>query len=346
MGLLPIRTERLLLRMMRVDDAPALAAYRTLDDIARYQDWDLPYTVEMGGAALAAQDHLDDVTVGEWVQVAIEHDGVVVGDLAVVLVNGGHVAQIGYTLATAHQGKGYASEAAGALVDALFATGDVHRVVATLDPANHASMRVVEGLGFTWEGTARNAELIRGEWMDDMRFALLREEREAWLAPKSAITDVRLIEITSHNRDDVLALTTHRFQRRFVATMPDSFADALVPDLDDSGAPLVPWMRAIETTNADGSTELVGFMMRSEVTSTEPYPFLWRFLIDRRHQRRGIGARAMALLIDDCRAAGHEFLYTSWVDEPGGPRPFYEGLGFVATGEFEEDEVVARLTLR
>jgi RimJ/RimL family protein N-acetyltransferase len=72
------------------------------------------------------------------------------------------------------RGKGYAREAAAALIDAVFAQTDVHRIVASIDPANLASMRVLEHLGFRYEGTARDAEMVRGEWVDDMRFALLR----------------------------------------------------------------------------------------------------------------------------------------------------------------------------
>ena len=53
------------------------------------------------------------------------------------------------------------------------------------------------------------------------------------------------------------------------------------PGTDDDGGPLVPWFRAIE---ADG--ELVGFVMVAEPTTTLPAPYLWRLMIDRRHQRR------------------------------------------------------------
>ena len=57
------------------------------------------------------------------------------------------------------------------------------------------------------------------------------------------------------------------------------------------GAPVVPWMRAIE---ADG--ELVGFVMLAITTEAHPEPYLWRFLIDRMHQRRGIGSAALDLV--------------------------------------------------
>ena len=107
-----------------------------------------------------------------------------------------------------------------------------------------------------------------------------------------------------------------------MATMADSFADAAEPEVQD-GAPVVPWMRAIE---ADG--EVAGFLMVAESRWQGEPPYLWRLLIDRRHQGRGIGRRALGLLVDRLRAEGHRRLLTSWVRDIGGPEPFYLGLGF------------------
>jgi RimJ/RimL family protein N-acetyltransferase len=337
---LPIDTPRLQIRMMRSRDADALAAYRNLDEIARYQDWVMPYTVGDAEKMLRDQDDLDGPEAGAWVQLAIEHQGVMIGDLALGLIAGGHIGSLGYTLAPEHHGHGFAGEAAGALIDALFASGDVHRVIASLDPENHASMRMLEQLGFLYEGLARQAEPIRGEWLDDMRFGLLAEDRAAWLARPTSCEHVELVEVTHQNLREVSALQTHRFQRRFVAPMERNLAQALVPEIVKDGVAAVPWYRAVV---ADG--EVVGFVMYSDVSPVEPYPFLWRFLIDRMHQRRGVGTRAIEAVIEHVRSEGHRALGVSWVDAPGGPRPFYERLGFVPTGELDGDEIVARLDL-
>ena len=92
------------------------------------------------------------------------------------------------------------------------------------------------------------------------------------------------------------------------------------------GVPVVPWMRAIE---ADG--ELAGFVMMAVRTAHHPEPYLWRLLIDRRHQRRGIGDRVLGLLVDELRRDGESAMLVSWQPGPGGPEPFYLGRGFVAT---------------
>ncbi|MQA73077.1 MAG: GNAT family N-acetyltransferase [Solirubrobacterales bacterium] len=73
---------------------------------------------------------------------------------------------------------------------------------------------------------------------------------------------------------------------------------------------------------------------------------LGRLMVAARHQGRGVGRRAVALLIEHLRAeADAEELLTSCVPGPGGPRGFYLGLGFEDTGRVEGGEVVPRLAL-
>jgi RimJ/RimL family protein N-acetyltransferase len=340
MAVLPIDTERTQLRVMTVADAPALASYRSLPEVARFQSWTVPFTVEQAEQMLAGQSELTDVTPDEWVQIAIVHGGVVVGDVAVGL-EGADVATIGYTLHPDHQGKGLASEAVAAVVDALFVRGGVRRIQADTDPRNHASMRVIESLGFRYEGRLRGTAVVDGEPADDLRFGLLAADRVAWLArPRTRPEHVELAEITEDLLRPVRALGTHWFQREFVAPVDQSLAQALVPGDDDDGHPVVPWFRAVV---ADG--EVVGFVMVAEPQEHSPEPYLWRLLVDRRHQRLGIGDRVLDLLIERYRAEGRTSMLVSWYPAPGGPEPFYLRRGFVPTGVIEDEEVEARLVL-
>lgn len=340
----PFRTQRLTIRAFRPDDAETLAAYRADPDVARYQDWDLPYTLGRAQAAIAVDRHIGERLAGgdQW-QLAIDRDGALIGDLYLGIDATASVATIGYTLAAEQQGAGYGSEAVGALIDRVFAElPSVHRIRATLDPENVRSIRLLEGLGFRSEGIARAAVSIRGAWVDDALYGLLREQRAAWLArPTHPPGDVRLVEVTAANMSAVVALETFGWQRRLVAPNLRSLAQALLPGDDDTGHPIVPWLRAIE---ADG--ELVGFVMLAAPTATDATPYLWRFMIDRRHQRRGIGRLALNLVVDQARAWGADALLVSWVPGIGSPAAFYRAHGFEPTGEMDEDEVVARLALR
>ena len=75
--------------------------------------------------------------------------------------------------------------------------------------------------------------------------------------------------------------------------------------------------------------------------------FLWRLLIDARHQCRGYGRAAMTHVIDVVRGSpGATELFTSVYPGEGGPAPFYRSLGFESTGEWFDDEEVFRLPLR
>ena len=102
----------------------------------------------------------------------------------------------------------------------------------------------------------------------------------------------------------------------------------------------MPWLRGIEADE-----EVVGFAMMALTTPHHPEPYLWRLLIDRMHQRRGIASRALDLIAAECRAMGDATLLVSWGEGKGSPRPFYLAHGFVTTGRVLDGETEARLAL-
>jgi RimJ/RimL family protein N-acetyltransferase len=175
---LPITTDRLVLRAFTQADAAGLAAYRSDPAVARYQSWARPYPVSAAQRLIDEQAHLDGPKAGEWLQIAIAHDGDLIGDVAVRLSDDGHIAKIGYTIGPAHQRCGFGSEAVAALVARLFEAG-IHRVEASLDARNVASARLLERVGFRHEGAAVSAELANGEWCDVAYYAILADEHTA-----------------------------------------------------------------------------------------------------------------------------------------------------------------------
>jgi RimJ/RimL family protein N-acetyltransferase len=327
--------------MMRTSDAAAHAAYRNEPDVAKHQLWDLPYSVDAAVESLSDQDDRDDIVLGDWTTLAVELDGTVIGDVCTNVDETGGVAEIGFTLAGAFQGKGYATEAAWMLVEELVERIGVGRVYGELDPANIASQRVLENLGLVYEVVTRKSFRWRGEWTDNMSYGATADEWRAWRdRPLTPPEQVHLVPLTVDNAWDYYALRTHHSQERFVAPMAGSFADALFPEIVN-GAPAVPRLMGLE---ADG--EPAAFVMIAEVTPAHPEPFLWRLLVDKRHQRRGIGRRALDLLCDVLRAEGRTTLLTSWGEGPGTPLTFYRRYGFVETGgAVDEHEIEARLTL-
>jgi|SRR5688572_19306141 len=149
---------------------------------------------------------------------------------------------------------------------------------------------------------------------------------------------VTLREITSETVRAVTKLTVAAEQQGFVAPNAVSLAQALFSE--------EAWYRAVYADE-----ELVGFVMLSDETlkkqpPAEPKIWLWRLMIDHGHQRRGIGREVMRLVLEHVRSRpGVRSFYTSYVPEPGGPEPFYLGLGFVPNGEVEDGEVVVMCPL-
>jgi len=341
-----LHTARLTVRPLARPDVTAFVRYRNLPGVARYQDWELPYTRDSAHRLIDDMERLGRPSPGEWVQLAIEHtpSGRLAGDVAVWLDEHQRQAMIGYTLAPEFQGHGFTTEAVAAVIEWLFSDGKgpgVHRIAATLDPLNRASARVLEALGFEYEGTARSAAYVRGTWDDDARFALLRPDWEAWKArPTGPPERVELTEVSNDDVRHLLQLGPAFSQREMVASVAESIGDALVPPIEQ-GVALRPWYRAIR---ADG--ELVGFVMLAEPHEGQPHPYLWRLVIARRHQLRGIGRKVIELIADGWRTAGAERLFVSYIpDVPGNPARFYTRLGFVPTGRIDDGEVEAALDL-
>jgi RimJ/RimL family protein N-acetyltransferase len=85
-------------------------------------------------------------------------------------------ATMGYCLDEAAWSQGFATEAAGALLQWAFDTLDLNRVQAETDTRNTASSRVLEKLGFIREGTLREDCIVQGEVSDTWVYGLLRRQ--------------------------------------------------------------------------------------------------------------------------------------------------------------------------
>jgi ribosomal-protein-alanine N-acetyltransferase len=108
----------------------------------------------------------------------IEVDGEVVGQLNVANILFGSVssAVIGYWISPEVAGRGVATTAVALAADYLFTTVNIHRVEIDIRPENLASLRVVEKLGFRYEGLKQRYIHINGAWRDHYVFALTHEE--------------------------------------------------------------------------------------------------------------------------------------------------------------------------
>lgn len=175
-----LHTDRLTLRRFGDSDAEALWALHSDAHVLRFWDsapWTDPARAQR---FLETCRRMEDEGTGVRVVMERSSDGEFVGWCTLNDRNPDfRSAKLGYCLAEAGWGQGYATEAARALLAWAFETLDLNRVQAECDTRNPASARVLEKLGFTLEGTLREDCVVDGVVSDSWVYGLLRRE---WLA--------------------------------------------------------------------------------------------------------------------------------------------------------------------
>jgi RimJ/RimL family protein N-acetyltransferase len=174
----PIRTPRLILRPFTPDDLDAVHAYHSDPDVVRYLYWQVAPDREASARALAGKlGHGTLSEAGQSLILAVEHDGVVVGEMVLKWLDRQHgQGEIGFVLNPAYQGHGYATEAADAVLGLAFDGLGLHRVIGRCDARNTGSARVMERLGMRREAHFVQNERFKGEWGDELVYAILASE--------------------------------------------------------------------------------------------------------------------------------------------------------------------------
>ncbi len=176
----PVRTERLLIRRVTPDDAAALWRYRQLSDV---YDWITTAPADRTAFdAYFVDPHRQSVTL------AVEQDGLVIGDLYLAIEDAwaqtevkedahGVQAEIGWAFDPAYGGRGLATEAVAGMLGICFDGLGLRRVVASCFADNTPSWRLMERLGMRRESHAVSESKHRsGRWLDGYGYALLAEE--------------------------------------------------------------------------------------------------------------------------------------------------------------------------
>lgn len=179
---LPVETDRLLLRPFEDRDIEPFSAYRSDPDVARYQSWEAPFSIEQATRFVEAMKESEFAVRGEWYQIAVElkSEALLVGDCAFCISHeDGQQAEIGCTFDPGHQGKGFATEAVTKLLEILFDGLGLHRVYAICDVRNTPSYRVLERLGFRRETHSIESYWSKGEWTSEYTYAMLAREWKA-----------------------------------------------------------------------------------------------------------------------------------------------------------------------
>ena len=147
-----------------------------------------------------------------------------------------------------------------------------------------------------------------------------------------------LIELT-HRAREFLLLEVHESQKNLVASVAQSYSDALFPPEDPNGPPLV-WIRGVLRASVPA-----GFVMCADQTEQQKDPWLWRLLVDKSHQGVGVGTFALNAVIERYRKLDMQRVLTAWHPGKGNAGDFYKKFGFIETGEKIDEEIVAELKL-
>jgi RimJ/RimL family protein N-acetyltransferase len=172
----PLRTPRLVIRAMTAADVDDLHAFQSDPEVCRYLPFAPRTRAEVAEKVAKFSAALTLAGDGDFWQLAIERAEApgAIGDLYFALKGRG--AEIGWSLHPAHGGRGYMTEAAGALLDVAFGALERHRVFAQLDPRNTASAALCRRLGMRQEAHFVEDLWFKGEWGDTAIFAILARE--------------------------------------------------------------------------------------------------------------------------------------------------------------------------
>ncbi|WP_394822934.1 GNAT family N-acetyltransferase [Pendulispora albinea] len=181
---LSLETERLVLRDYEDGDHVAVHVFESDPEVLRYQTRGISpleetraFIDKVRAESLATPRRLFELAV------VSREDQTLIGRAGIVVRRPEHAeAELFYAFRRDRWGRGYAAEAAQAMVDFGFGRLELHRIYADTDPRNVASMRVAEKVGMQREGLLREKWFIKDEWCSSVMFAILDRE---WAARRT-----------------------------------------------------------------------------------------------------------------------------------------------------------------
>lgn len=177
----PIETSRLRLRFFSEADLADVYAYHSNDEVVRYLYW-VTRSEEEALKEIQRRISLKGFEKdGDALILAVEEkeSKKVIGEVFLFLRSQEHQqGELGYVFNPDFQGKGFAFEASEAVLKAGFEEAGLHRIFARCDARNDSSYRLMERLGMRKEAHLVQNEFFKGEWGDELVYALLAEEWE------------------------------------------------------------------------------------------------------------------------------------------------------------------------
>ena len=172
-----LETERLMLKQITPDDAPALLHLRSDKTVMQYIDRPLQQSADESLALIQLITDTLEKNEGVTWGIFLKEGSPLMGNIGFWRMEKEHYrAEIGYLLHPSLQGKGIMTEAMKAVLSYGFTAMKLHSVEANVNPANLASIRLLEKTGFVREAYFRENYFYNGKFMDSAVYSLLATE--------------------------------------------------------------------------------------------------------------------------------------------------------------------------
>ena len=176
---LPIETDRLILRRYVENDYDDLLKLQSNPDVTRFLLYDVrtPEQVREALTGRLADVPMDSDGQALTVAVILRDTGQHLGEVTLFLNSTEQrTGELGYVFHPSSHGHGYAAEASVELLRLGFEELGLHRIIARLDARNDGSVKLLKRLGLRQEAHFVRNEYLKGEWTDELVFAMLKTE--------------------------------------------------------------------------------------------------------------------------------------------------------------------------
>ncbi|MBQ6721626.1 MAG: GNAT family N-acetyltransferase [Clostridia bacterium] len=339
-----IETHRLILRPFRIEDAEDMFGNWASDpEVTRFLTWPAHRSIEV--TRMLLNDWILKYRDGGFFNWAMEwkENGRVIGNISVVrFIEELETAEIGYCMSRTYWGRGIMPEALRAVTDFLFDTVGVNRVTACHDVNNPKSGRVMQKAGMKFEGIMRAAGKNNLGFCDEVRYGILRGDREEKPIREKAQVTVRFAREEELDRVNELRRLVNDVH---VAGKPEVFKPGFSDELRDHLRTIWNDPRQ-KVVVAEVNGRISGIAVLNHITRPEN-PFMFErdyldvdeFCVDENSRRQGVASALIGFIREYAKEEGFRRLELNMWEFNRGALAFYEAVGFTTYRRYMEMKV-------